>query len=174
MITKQELIKKHKALNLPLPTIEKDYILGLILACFYQHPIIKEHWVFKGGTCLKKLYLKDYRFSEDLDFSLKEEASIDPREIETYLSEAFSWGAKSFGLIIDKANIKINPFPDKAGLFIQIKVPFQSPLMMTGALPKIKLDISKNEILVDQPCLKPLLHSYSDETSVTTPILSYR
>ncbi len=173
MITKQELIKKHKSLNIPLPTIEKDYILGLMLSCLYRHPIIKNQWFFKGGTCLKKLYINDYRFSEDLDFSLTNEASIDPQEIESYLLEAFALGEKLFGLIIDKANININPFPDKNGLFIQIRVPFQSPLMTSGSLPKIKLDLSKNEVLVDEPSIMPLFHFYSDEDNVSVPILSY-
>ncbi|CAN5145726.1 hypothetical protein BH20BAC1_BH20BAC1_03460 [soil metagenome] len=27
-------------------------------------------FVFKGGTCLRKCYFPDYRFSEDLDFTL--------------------------------------------------------------------------------------------------------
>ncbi len=31
MISKQELLKKQKELGLPLPTVEKDYILGLML-----------------------------------------------------------------------------------------------------------------------------------------------
>lgn len=173
MISKQELMKKHKDLQLPLPTIEKDYILGLVLSCLYRHPHIKETWIFKGGTCLKKAYIQDYRFSEDLDFSLKPEASIDPQEIEAYLLEAFSLGASLFGLHIAKANIQVNPFPDQAGLFIQIKVPFQSPLMTSGSLPKIKLDLSKNEILLDAPCLRPLFHGYSDVDQVAVPVLCY-
>jgi predicted nucleotidyltransferase component of viral defense system len=32
-----------------------------------------ESWVFKGGACLKKCYFETYRFSEDLDFSLRDE-----------------------------------------------------------------------------------------------------
>ena len=73
-------------LRKPLPTIEKEYILGLVLSCLYRHPVIQKTWIFKGGTCLKKVYLADYRFSEDLDFSLKEEASTDPQEIEAALA----------------------------------------------------------------------------------------
>lgn len=173
MITKQELIRKHKELGIPLPTIEKDYILGLILSCLYRHPIIQDHWVFKGGICLKKIYINTYRFSEDLDFTLKPSASINPDDIKQYLLESFSLGAILFGLIIDKDHIHIAPFPDKDGLFIQIKIPFQSPLMSLGSLPRVKLDLSKNETLVDTPHISPLLHSYSDSEMVITPIQSY-
>lgn len=173
VISKQELIKKQKELGVPLPTIEKDYILGLILACLYRHPLIKDSWVFKGGTCLKKVYFNDYRFSEDLDFTLKKEASINPQDIELCLLESFKVGADLFGLRIDKANISISPFPDKGGMFIQIKIPFQSPLMTSGSLPRVKLDLSKNETLVDSPYTAPLLHAYSDAEQITTLIHSY-
>lgn len=173
MIPKQELIRKYKEQGVPLPTIEKDYILGLILSCLYRHPSIKNNWVFKGGTCIKKIYLKDYRFSEDLDFTLKENSTIDLPEIEKQLLESFAIGADLFGLIIDKDNISIVPFPDKEGLFIQIKIPFQSPLMSSGSLPRVKLDLSKNETLIDIPHISPLLHEYSDMEDVATSIQSY-
>ena len=35
---------------------------------------LRESWLFKGGTCLKKCF-ETYRFSEDLDFTLTD-ASI--------------------------------------------------------------------------------------------------
>ncbi|MEZ4424280.1 MAG: nucleotidyl transferase AbiEii/AbiGii toxin family protein [Gemmatimonadota bacterium] len=30
---------------------------------------LREHLIFNGGTCLRKCYIADYRFSEDLDFT---------------------------------------------------------------------------------------------------------
>ena len=32
---------------------------------------------FKGGTCLKKCYFETYRFSEDLDFTLRDGSHLD-------------------------------------------------------------------------------------------------
>jgi predicted nucleotidyltransferase component of viral defense system len=52
--------------------IEKDYVLGWVLAGIFNHPVIGSSWVFKGGTCLKKCFFETYRFSEDLDFTLSE------------------------------------------------------------------------------------------------------
>ena len=173
MIYKQELLKKQKALNIPLSTVEKDYMLGLILSSFYRHPKLKEQWVFKGGTCLKKIYIQDYRFSEDLDFTIKKDGDMDPAVIEQYLLEAFAVGKELLGLSIQNKNIKIDPFPDKKGLFIQIKVPYQSPLMPSGSLPRIKLDLTQDENLEDTPTWLPLMHAYSDEAAVSIPIQSY-
>src|SRR5205809_7544860 len=50
--------------------IEKDYLLSWVLAGISGVPELREHLVFKGGTALKKCYFGEYRFSEDLDFSL--------------------------------------------------------------------------------------------------------
>ena len=38
---------------------------------------MRERLVFKGGTALKRCYFGDYRFSEDLDFSLASEVSFE-------------------------------------------------------------------------------------------------
>jgi predicted nucleotidyltransferase component of viral defense system len=48
--------------------IEKDYYCSLILADFA--PLFSGDLVFKGGTCLSKVYVGFYRLSEDLDFAI--------------------------------------------------------------------------------------------------------
>ena len=53
--------------------IEKDYILSWVLKGIAEHSQLAEIFVFKGGTVLKKAWFPDYRFSEDLDFTLLNE-----------------------------------------------------------------------------------------------------
>src|SRR5271157_4976623 len=50
------------------PLIEKDYYLTYILS---QISSLCENLIFKGGTCLNKIYYSYYRLSEDLDFSMR-------------------------------------------------------------------------------------------------------
>lgn len=69
MITKQEIIDFSHEINLPSNVIEKDYVLGWLLAGIANHADLFNTWIFKGGTCLKKCYFKEYRFSEDLDYT---------------------------------------------------------------------------------------------------------
>ena len=57
--------------------IEKDYVLGWVLAGIFNHLVIGSSWVFKGGTCLKKCFFETYRFAEDLDYSLSESNHLD-------------------------------------------------------------------------------------------------
>ena len=45
--------------------IEKDYYCSLLLRCLFSRDT---SLVFKGGTCLGKVYADFYRLSEDLDF----------------------------------------------------------------------------------------------------------
>ncbi len=50
------------------PLMEKDYYLTFILSRISE---LSPDLVFKGGTCLNKIYYSYYRLSEDLDFSLR-------------------------------------------------------------------------------------------------------
>jgi len=50
------------------PLMEKDYYLTLILSRINE---FSGNLIFKGGTCLNKIYYSYYRLSEDLDFSMR-------------------------------------------------------------------------------------------------------
>lgn len=76
MIPKREILEIATSSNLTAHVIEKDYVLGWIMAGINQHKEIGNSWIFKGGTCLKKCYFETYRFSEDLDFTLRDEKHI--------------------------------------------------------------------------------------------------
>ena len=51
--------------------LERDYCLAWFLASLAESDL-KPVLGFKGGTALKRCYFDDYRFSEDLDFTLTE------------------------------------------------------------------------------------------------------
>lgn len=71
-----EIKRKSFELGLPISTIEKDYVISWILYGIWRSGLWKE-LAFKGGTCLKKAYFSDYRFSEDLDYTLTGKVSED-------------------------------------------------------------------------------------------------
>jgi predicted nucleotidyltransferase component of viral defense system len=52
----------------PLRLLEKDYYLTIVLSEISK---LSPDLVFKGGTCLSKVYYSYYRLSEDLDFTLR-------------------------------------------------------------------------------------------------------
>jgi predicted nucleotidyltransferase component of viral defense system len=48
--------------------IEKDYFCTILLQYLYQQP--DSPLIFRGGTCIGKVYTDFYRLSEDLDFMI--------------------------------------------------------------------------------------------------------
>jgi uncharacterized protein len=54
--------------------LERDYCLAWFLAILAESDL-KSALAFKGGTALKRCYFGDYRFSEDLDFTLLQSMS---------------------------------------------------------------------------------------------------
>lgn len=52
----------------PLRLLEKDYYLTIVLSGINK---LSNDLIFKGGTCLSKVYYSYYRLSEDLDFTLR-------------------------------------------------------------------------------------------------------
>ncbi len=70
MILPAEIQRKSSSVGVRDQQIEKDYVLSWLLNGIAQHKPLFDSLVFKGGTVLKKFYFRDYRFSEDLDFTL--------------------------------------------------------------------------------------------------------
>ena len=70
MISRKEIRDFSDKYNVYKNTIDQDWTLGHILNAIYSLEENRKNLVFKGGTALKKCYFKEYRFSEDLDFTL--------------------------------------------------------------------------------------------------------
>ena len=63
------LQEARERLGIPWEVLERDYVLSWLLVGISHVDSLRNTLVFKGGTALKKCFLGDYRFSEDLDFS---------------------------------------------------------------------------------------------------------
>jgi predicted nucleotidyltransferase component of viral defense system len=163
MISKQEIIEQAKKHNLVPNTIEKDYVLNWLLAGISESKQLKNDWVFKGGTCLKKCYFESYRFSEDLDFTIK---NIDHRDVgylKTVFSDIASWIYEQVGLVFPENEIHFELYETPRGqLSIQGKTAYKGPMQRRGNNSTIKLDLCWDEILVEEPVKKRVYHPYSD------------
>jgi predicted nucleotidyltransferase component of viral defense system len=100
MIDKREILESASAFTLQPGVVEKDYILGWLLAGIYAHPELVDSWVFKGGTCLKKCFFETYRFSEDLDFTMRDETQLEDGFLKRVLGEVIAWVADQSGLVM--------------------------------------------------------------------------
>lgn len=164
MIDKFEILRLKDILHLQPSTIEKDYVLGWILMGINYHPQTKKKWIFKGGTCLKKCYFENYRFSEDLDFTLLEPDSIKEIRLKEILLEISEWVYEQSEIIIHEKGISIdihvNP---KGNLMAECKLAYHGPLKQKTNFPRIKLDLTSSEKLLLDPEDRVIFHPYSDQ-----------
>jgi len=159
-----EIQNKARAVGVRDQQIEKDYMLSWILQGVSQHTALSKAIIFKGGTVLKKVYFEDYRFSEDLDFTLLDDAVTNER--------IFEWFTEVFEYIKEEANIPLeiidnNEHQDaclpnrQAG--INFYISYIGPLGGLGANKKVKVDISRSEKLVFEPVLNDVFIDYTDQ-----------
>ena len=156
MIKPGEIQMKAREVGVRDQQIEKDYMLSWILQGVAQHGQLSKAIVFKGGTVLKKIYFEDYRFSEDLDFTLLNN--------EITNEQIFEWFKETFEYVLEEANIRLaiidNNEHEDGG--INFYISYVGPLGGQGNNKKVKVDISRSEQLVFEPVLKDVLLGYSD------------
>lgn len=163
MIGRQEVMDFAREFGLAPQVIEKDYTLGWLLAGIAAHPEIGQSWAFKGGTCLKKCYFETYRFSEDLDFTL-----TNPEHLtEAFLLETFRqvadwiYGQAGIEVLTDTIRFEVYANP-RSHNSAQGRVGYHGPMQRRGDVPRIKLDLTDDEVLVLAPVMREVHHPYSD------------
>jgi hypothetical protein len=165
VIPRRELEQLRSEWSLDLAVIEKDYVLGWLLAGIAQHPQLGPGWVFKGGTCLRKCYYETFRFSEDLDFTVMEGGLEEPEDLRAAFIEVADWLREESGieLTVDdnafrrRRNRRGNPTT-------QGRIAYRGPNPQP-TLPKVKIDITSDEVLAERPVRRPIGHQYSDAPS---------
>jgi predicted nucleotidyltransferase component of viral defense system len=142
MITKQDLQRiasKRKVKDLAF--MEKDYALTWALKAIYSNPALSETLVFKGGTCISKIYAENYRLSEDLDFSIYKNKQL---SLETLVSEL----KKSFEQVKTEGapELSVKDYEQLSNQgYMSVKVRYVGPL----AHPcEIKLEVSLKEHVI--------------------------
>ena len=173
-MTYKEIQTIAKELRMEEVVIDKDWILGHFLNAMYSFPDISENFVFKGGTCLKKNYFKDYRFSEDLDFTLLNKAFVID---ELFFKKVIELAEQNSGAKFYLKNIKPQVHKDlPQGYEVTILFwgafhkPNQAVLPVNRWQTKIKLDISFSETVLLKPEKKQIFHSYSDSEIINKTV----
>ena len=177
MITQAELRKHAQQNGVPVATIDKDWMLGHFLNAMYSFEPVQRNFVFKGGTCLKKTYFHDYRFSEDLDFTLLNKNFIcDAKEVRKWIHQA----QKTSGARLHLFKIKEQYSQDiPQGYEVVIKFwganhnRNQKPTPSKEWHDKIKLDISFSEKIHGKALKRPIFHPYTDGEAIQQVIPTY-
>ncbi|MHB1981659.1 MAG: nucleotidyl transferase AbiEii/AbiGii toxin family protein [Sulfobacillus sp.] len=173
MISKRELEELRSEWDLDVNVIEKDYVLGWLLAAISHHPELATTWIFKGGTCLRKCYYETFRFSEDLDFTVVAGGPDDPGALVPIFGEIAQWLSQESGieLVVDAKAFRCHR-NRRGNLTTQGKLAYRGP-NPPPRLPKVKLDITSDEVLVRRPTFRPIEHQYSDGPLPGKGVLCY-
>ena len=167
MITKQEISHVAAVRGLNPHVVEKDYILGWILAGIYNHTSLKNSWIFKGGTCFKKCYFETYRFSEDLDFTVIDPSHLDRDFLTKTFSEISAWLHEQIGIEIPTRLLNFDIFMNPRGSeSCQGKIGYRGPISPRvgfRSLPRLKIDLTFDELLAMPPIKNMIYHDYSDD-----------
>jgi hypothetical protein len=142
--------------RIPEAVLERDYCLAWFLAMLSQSSL-NGILAFKGGTALKRCYFADYRFSEDLDFTLLQPTSIEEilQSLETLYLHTYQESGIRFGFdrLDRQSHVNSHTFY----------------LNYNGPLPagnSVKVDITIKEQLTRRCDERPVLRSYPEFADV--------
>lgn len=167
MILQKEIVTIATPKGLVKSTIDKDWALGHFIDAIFSVPELKQKLVFKGGTCLKKCYIPDYRFSEDLDFTSTDKELKFTRK---HLNEITNLILKRVDMLTHIESLKELKHKDKlAGYEATIKFwGADHPRNETPPPPqrwqtKIKIEIILYELMLFPVANRNVSHTYSDK-----------
>ena len=140
--------------RVPEAVIERDYCLSWFLFGLANSPL-RELLVFKGGTALRRCHFQDYRFSEDLDFTLTEEKPLE--DIIDELDDLFEWVNDESGIQFGLGKQE-DPHENNYTFYLTYVGP------LPGKEKDVKVDISFRETLLQPIEELPIIQTYDEYT----------
>lgn len=164
MISEAEIRRISAATRVDPMVVDLDYSLGWFLLGMRKTSTSLGGLLFKGGTCLRKCYFHDYRFSEDLDFTATKYLS--PADIEVWVKKSVDWVSNYDGPDFHVQPIHFEVVDDEYGNeSYQARIYYRGPLRWGGSPRTVKLDITRAEVILLPVNEKQIIHSYSDQAS---------
>ena len=134
--------------------LERDYCLAWLLVGL-SRSALRQVLVLKGGTALKRCYFGDYRFSEDLDFTLAGPSELD--SILAGLEPVYAEVQRASGIVFRFARADRKSHQNSHTFYLA----YEGPL--PAASPKeVKIDITIREQLVRPVEDHPVLRGYDE------------
>lgn len=164
MISEAEIRRISAASRVDPMVVDLDYSLGWFLLGMRKTSTSLGGLLFKGGTCLRKCYFHDYRFSEDLDFTATKYLSR--ADIEDWVKKSVDWVSNYDGPDFHVQPIHFEVVDDEYGNeSYQARIYYRGPLRWGGSPRTVKLDITRAEVILLPVNEKQIIHSYSDQAS---------
>jgi len=149
-------LAKDGGRRIPESVLERDYCLAWLLAALAESDL-KAVLGFKGGTALKRCYFGDYRFSEDLDFTLT--LPVTPDELKARLEPIYAAVREASGIQFGFDREDRQKHDNSYTFYLRYE----------GPLPRgsdVKVDITLREKLVHPLLERPVLRGYEEFTDL--------
>jgi len=153
------LLKEHGGKRIPENILERDYCIAWFLIGLARTPL-RNKLAFKGGTALRRCHFSEYRFSEDLDFTLLQPLTFDELKRELELV---------YGEIKKASNITFRfsrPDPNTHQNCYTFYLMYEGPLPATSTPKEIKVDITISEKIFYLPEELAVLKSCDEFTDL--------
>lgn len=161
MIRDAEVRRLARSTGVEPRTVELDYVLGWALRGIVDHPYLADRLVFKGGTCLRKCYFPNYRFSQDLDFTATRWFGWE--ELEEAVLGALGGAQDASGIDFSAGEPRLRVIDDEYGQeSLRFTIYWRGPHTSGGSAPGLRLDITRNEVVAFDVADRRLLHPFSD------------
>lgn len=139
---------------IPEAVVERDYCLAWFLVAL-SRSTLSGSLAFKGGTALKRCWFGDYRFSQDLDFTLREPVSLEA--IRDRLEPVFAEARRASGVAFSFSRADRRPHANSHTFYVA----YEGPLPPARDR-EIKVDVTIRERLVFPVRDRAILRSYPE------------
>ncbi len=177
MVLQKEIRDIAEKLQLPGNTIDKDYVLGHFLNGLFGQEWAQDNLLFKGGTCLKKCYFENYRFSEDIDATIvNPKFDLKRRHIQQVCDQVTDISGIAFKILSFKP-VEFNDMP----IGWDVEVCFwganhernKPPVFGKDCHTKIWCEFRSYEQVLFQQNRRKIFHFYSDVELIQSTIPCY-
>ncbi len=135
-------------------TIEKDYIISWILICISRCKL-KDHFIFYGGTAIKRIYFENHRFSEDIDLLSHKKFVLEEILQELEILQ-YARDTTNLTLEVNTNNIVAT----KSRVQLYIRYPGYDEII--GAPKEVRVDFAMDMDSFGETNEKGIIKSYSD------------
>ena len=140
--------------RIPEAVLERDYCLSWFLVGFSKTSLT-DILAFKGGTAIKKCYVPNYRFSEDLDFTMREIVSFE--KIQEHLDLVFEYVVRDSGIKLQISRHDRHSHENSHTFYLGYEGPLPG-----AAVKEAKVDITIQEKVVFPVVTSSILKAYDE------------
>lgn len=166
---KLRLENYKKAFNAKWEIVEQDYVLSIILSGMASIPELRNNLIFKGGTCLRKCYFGDYRFSQDIDLSVMQNHEMLKSTASDLFERVCKVGEEKIQDLGEGFYLNCSPYQEKhphpegqQAFVIQAKFPWNRDYMT-----KVYVEITFSEKVILPAVERGIIHPYGEKISET-------